>query len=248
MNLGRKPTIIALAKHKGGVGCSTLCWALASVWAERLKLLVFDFDPQSTVTVALCDPCATSGYDLLSGRALANDVITNALPEYSPSLKIIPASSLLARLDVETAARFDRAHLVADALDSIREFDIVLMDCPPSQGSILSIGPLAAADYAILPCSCDDASFQQVSRFKQTLEMVQKRLRPELQWLPIAANLYDHRQIMDRQVLKSLRDNYRVFQSVVPKRILIREQMANRTPCTNPELRELASEILEELK
>jgi chromosome partitioning protein len=122
------------------------------------------------------------------------------------------------------------------------------MDTPPSQGSVLSIGPLAASDYAILPCSCDDASLQQVPRFGQTINMVQRRLQPKLKLLPIVANLYQQTQNMDRQVLQNLRDQYSVFQTVIPKRISIREEMAARVPCTNIEMRELAAEILEVMK
>ncbi|MBX2989155.1 MAG: ParA family protein [Bdellovibrionaceae bacterium] len=240
--------VITFAKHKGGVGATTLAWGVASVWAEHHRTLIWDFDPQCSLSLAVAGDCQVSGYDILSGQKLITEGIHDALPAYGPNLKIIAASNLLANLDIETASRFDRGHIVADLLGDLRGFDLVVLDTPPAQNSILSIGPLAAADYALLPCSTDDASSQQVPRFQQTLEMVQKRLRPELTWLPIAANLYQHTQIMDRQVLSNLRENYRVFQAVVPKRVSIREEMAACRPCTNEEIRKLAAEILEEIK
>ena len=41
--------IVCFAKHKGGVGSTTLSWALSSVWTEKLKVLIWDFDPQATL-------------------------------------------------------------------------------------------------------------------------------------------------------------------------------------------------------
>ena len=247
MNLQKRPTIITLAKTKGGVGCSTLAYALGSIWSQNLKVLLWDLDPQATLSMAVCDQSTTSGYDLLIGNKSLQESITDTLPCYGQNLKIIPASSLLAKLDVETAARFDRAQLISDALSGLTDFNIVLMDTPPSQGSVLTVGPLAAADFAILPCACDDTSFQQVTSFQRTIELVKHRLNPELKWLPIVANLYDQRQTMDRGVLKSLQELYRVFNTVVSKRVSIREEMAARVPCTNPEIHQLAAEILEAL-
>lgn len=247
MNSQKRPTIITLAKNKGGVGSTTLAHALASVWSQKFKILLWDLDPQATLTMAICDSTEAAGYDVLVGNKSIEQIIAPALPSYRSNLKIIPAGSLLAKLDIETASRFDRAHLVDDALSSLTSFDIVLIDTPPSQGSLLTVGPLTAADYAILPCTCDDASFQQVSSFQKTIDSIKKRLNPKLQWLPIVANAFDNRQTMDREVLKSLRDNYRVFNTVIPRRVSIKEEMANRVPCTNSEIHALANEILEAL-
>ncbi len=240
--------IISTSKQTGGVGSTTLAWALASIWSKTHKVLLWDFDPQMTLSMSICDPTLISNYEVLMGYNSVGDVITNALPEYDSKLKIIPASGMLARLDMEMAARFDRGSVVLDVVEKLSGFDLIVMDTPPSQGSILSIGPLAASNYVLLTCSCDDASFQQVPRFKQTVEMVQHRLQPQLKWLPIVANLYQQTQNMDRQVLQSLRENYQVFDTVIPKRISIREEMALRVPCTNTEMRTLAAEILEVIK
>lgn len=239
--------VICFAKHKGGVGATTLAWGVASVWAERYRTLIWDFDPQGSLSLAVGGGYQVSGYDVLSGGRSIEDGICDSQAAYGKNLKVIGSSNLLANLDSETAVRFDRGHLVSDILSGLRGFDLVVLDTPPAQGSILSVGPLVASDYVVLPCSTDDASLQQVPSFQQTLQMVQRRLKPELTWLPIAPNLFQHNQSMDRQVLKTLRENYRVFQSVIPKRVSIREEMASGVPCTNTEMRGLAFEILENI-
>ncbi|MGE0633751.1 MAG: ParA family protein [Pseudobdellovibrionaceae bacterium] len=239
---------LTIAKHKGGVGASTLTWALSSIWSETLKVLVWDFDPQGTLSMAFCGSSQPTGYEVLSGQCTIEEAIANVLPTYNQNLKVVPASGMLARLDVETASRFDRAHIVTDALERLKsEFDLVVMDTPPAEGSVLTIGPQVASDFVLLPCSCDDASFQQVPRFHKTVEVLKQRLNPKLNLLPFVANLYDHRQIMDRKVLLALRSSYQVFQTVIPKRVSIKEEMANGIPCTNLEMRDLASEILEKI-
>jgi cellulose biosynthesis protein BcsQ len=48
-------TSIAIAQHKGGVGKSTLAWALSSQLAKAQEVLAIDLDPQGTLTEALCE-------------------------------------------------------------------------------------------------------------------------------------------------------------------------------------------------
>lgn len=240
--------IITIAKHKGGLGASTLAWSLSSIWAKTLKVLAWDFDPQQTLTMSLAAESKYTGYDVLTGKQLITDAITSALSSYPGTLKIVTATGMLARLDQETISNFDRYHMVADALEKLdQEFDIVIMDTPPSEGSILTIAPMVAADFVLLPCSCDDASFQQIPRIRQTVELVKKRLNSKLVELPIAINMFDQRLSMDQQVREALTKNYTTFRTVILRRTSIREEMAAGVPCTNPELIALAKEILEHL-
>lgn len=238
--------IITIAKHKGGVGASTLAWALSSIWAQTKTVLVWDFDPQQTLTMALGADHAVNGYDVLTGQIHINEGISNATSAYPPNLKMIGSTGMMARLDSETASNFDRHHLVSDVVEKIEDkFDLLVIDTPPSEGSILTIGPMVACDYVLIPCSCDDASYQQTPRLQQTVAHIKKRLNPRIKELPIVTNLFDQRLTMDRQVLAALKKNYSTLNTVVPKRTSIREEMAAGLPCTNPELIALANEIME---
>lgn len=239
--------IITIAKHKGGLGASTLAWALASIWSNTHAVLAWDFDPQQTLSTALSTNGGPTAYDVLTKRCRPFEAIASAHNSYHENLKVICSSGLLAKLDAETLGSMDRLHLVEDAIREINNFDIVIIDTPPSEGSVLTLAPLVAAHFALLPCSTDDASFQQIERMKQTVSQVKRRLNPNLVELPLIATQYDQRLAMDRRVLAAMKAQYSTFNTIVPRRTAIREEMAACKPCTNPELIALAKEILEYL-
>lgn len=239
--------VIACAMSKGGTAKSTLSWALCSILSEAYRVLAWDFDSQLTLTMALTDQVSVTGYDVLTGKAKIQEAISKSLPSYPKNLKIISASRLLVKLDAETNYNPERHYLVADALKEIRDqFDFIIVDCPSSQ-DILTIAPLVAATHCLSPCSTADASFQQVDRFMGTIKLVSRRLNPDLIHLPLVASIFSKTQVMDQQVLKALKDKYRVFKQVIPKRVAIKEEMAARIPCSNEEFRALVSELLGEL-
>jgi cellulose biosynthesis protein BcsQ len=122
-----------------------------------------------------------------------------------------------------------------------------VIDTPASQG-ILTTAALAAADFCLTPCSTDDAAFQQLPAFAATIEVIKRRINPRLVWLPVVPTMFDQRQVMDRAVLDAMREQYRVFDQVVPRRVAIREQMAAGQQCTVPELESLASQIIKEIR
>lgn len=239
--------IITIAKHKGGLGASTLAWALASIWANSHRVLVWDMDPQQTLSAALSPGGGLTAYDVLTKSCEPLEAIASAHISYNENLKVIGGSDQLAKLDAETMGDIERLHLVQDAIHGLFSFDLLLIDTPPSEGSVLTLAPLVAANFALLPCSTDDASFQQIDRVRQTVRQIRKRLNPNLFELPLAINLYDQRLSMDRQVLAATKNKYQTFNTIVPRRTSLREEMAASEPCTNPELIALAKEILEYL-
>ena len=66
--------VICFAKHKGGVGATTLAWGVASVWSEQHRILILDFDPQCSLSMAVGSDYQISGYEILEcGRLIGVD-------------------------------------------------------------------------------------------------------------------------------------------------------------------------------
>lgn len=90
--------VICFSKHKGGVGSTTLAWGVASTWAEHHRTLIWDFDPQCSLSLAVANDFKVTGYDILSGQKSITEGIQDALPAYGSNLKVIGSSNLLANI------------------------------------------------------------------------------------------------------------------------------------------------------
>jgi chromosome partitioning protein len=241
-----KPTIVAVANQKGGVGKTAIASAISTFWAHDLDILLVDIDPQGSSSAVFLDKIGATIFDVLTGAASVEEAIVAALPQYPARLKILPSGQRLGELDCMLAGKLDRFHVVLDLVDKIRGFDIVVIDCPGAI-SVLTLAPLVAADFALLPASCEPMSFDAVDATVDTISTVRRRLNPGLQMLPLALTLYDSRNRLDVEVLGALKTRYAVFDSVVRRRVRIKEELAARHPCTSDDLKNLANEILERM-
>jgi len=148
--------IVAIANQKGGVGKTTTAVNLGCALAERgLRILLIDLDPQANATSALGmqEIETDSIYESLLGGASVTEKI---LPTRVERLFLVPSDLDLAGAEVEIARMNDHLTRLAKTLSILRAdqtFDLVLIDCPPSLG-ILMTNALAAADEILTPIQC----------------------------------------------------------------------------------------------
>jgi chromosome partitioning protein len=136
--------VLAVANQKGGVAKTTTVHSLGAALAERgRRVLLVDLDPQACLTYSTgTDPdgLERSLHDVLVGRMPAADVILRA-----DGIDLLPATIDLAGAEVHLLTRPAREHTLARALKPvIGNYDMVLIDCPPSLG-VLTINGLTAA-------------------------------------------------------------------------------------------------------
>jgi chromosome partitioning protein len=116
--LGR---VITVANQKGGVGKTTTAVSLGSELAERHRVLLIDLDPQANATssLGLAEPSRErSTYDVLLGDATLADIIVST---DVPGLDLAPADQALSGAQVELVDVPDREHVLARALDMLRD-------------------------------------------------------------------------------------------------------------------------------
>ena len=104
------------------------------------------------------------------------------------------------------------------------EYDIVLIDCPPSLG-VLTINGLTAAEAVIVPMQCEALSHRGVGQLLETIEDVRQFANEKLRVLGVIPTMFDSRTTLARQVLSEVGERYGlpVFDPPVPKSVRFAE-------------------------
>jgi chromosome partitioning protein len=220
------PRIIAIANQKGGVGKTTTAVNLGAALAESgLRILVVDLDPQGNASTGLgINPrdVNASIYDVLMQDTPALDAVE---PTSLKNLFVIPATLDLAGAEIELVPAFSRELKLKRALDSVRtEYDVVLIDCPPSLG-LLTVNGLAAADDVIVPIQCEYYALEGLGQLLRNVALVRSSLNASLEVRGIILTMYDARTRLAEQVETEVREHFgaKVYKTVVPRTVRLAE-------------------------
>ncbi len=227
---------IAVINQKGGVGKTTSCCNVgAAIASTGRRVLMIDLDPQAHLSMHL-------GVDPYPNRTSVYDVLTDNLPvseaaiQLSENLHLIPAHIDLAAAEMELVSVMGREVILRDALPEFADqFDVVMMDCPPSLG-VLTINGLAAANEVMIPLQPHFLALQGVGKLLETIELVQKRINPELVVSGIILCMYEAGTRLAAEVTSDLREfvsaardtrkpwsNAKVFKTCIRRNIKLAE-------------------------
>ncbi len=216
---------IAVANQKGGVAKTTTVAALGAALAERgQRVLAVDLDPQACLTYSLGfdpDELDPTIHDVLVGRSKANDAFLDVDEE---NLSILPANIDLAGAEAYLLMRTGREYALRQALEPAEDYDIVLIDCPPSLG-VLTINALTAADEVVIPMQCETLSHRGVGQLLETIDDVKRLTNRELTIRGLIPTMYDGRTKHAREVLEDVGERYslHVFEPAIRKSIRFAE-------------------------
>ncbi len=222
------PRIYAFANQKGGVGKTTSVVNIGAALAEAgQRVLLVDVDPQSNATTSLgIDPrrVEISIYDVLVAQRPMEEVIVTT---QWPNLSLVPSVATLAGATVELNRISDpreRAKRLLRGLTTVRGFDYVLIDAPPSLG-ILTVNALTAAQGMIVPVQCEYLALEGLSQLSHTISLVQRSLNPMLEVRGVVLTMFDARTVLARQVVEEVRRYFpdRTFQTLIPRSVRLSE-------------------------
>jgi chromosome partitioning protein len=221
------PRVFAVANQKGGVAKTTTVHALGVALAEMgRRVLLVDLDPQGCLTFSVGvdpDDLPKSLHDVFVHRTPAAEVLLKV-----GDLHVLPATIDLAGAEVQLLTRAGREYALARALDAIKnDYDVILVDCPPSLG-VLTINGLTAADEVLVPLQCETLSRRGVGQLLETIEDVRAFTNPRLKVRGVIATMYDGRTRLGREVLDNVRTTYgiTVLEPPVPKSVRVAEAPA----------------------
>lgn len=156
------PPVVAVFNHKGGVAKTTTSCNLATCLAAfGYQVMLADLDAQGNATGAfgLLPLPPTGAHDVITGRVALEAALT---PTPFPGLTLLPATTSLRTAELELAAHERSRLALRDALTSQRvgaHADIVIIDCPPSLGTITANALMAAA-AVLIPARADPFSHE----------------------------------------------------------------------------------------
>lgn len=223
--------VIAVANQKGGVGKTTTVINLGYALAEEgKKVLIVDADPQGNATSGLSSllknqkpnlysalieeiPVENVIYALKDGKSKARD-----------NLYIIPSNIDLAGAEVELVSMLFRELKLKEVLDRIKnDFDIVLIDSPPSLG-LLTVNALVASDFVLIPLQCEYYALEGISQLLKTINLIRKNLNQNLEILGVLLTMYS-RTTLSQQVIEEAQKFFKekVFKTVIPRNVRLSE-------------------------
>jgi chromosome partitioning protein len=202
---------IAVLSQKGGTGKTTTVRTLADVLRRSgVRTLTVDLDPQGNLSdyFDLPPDVEPTIADVLCGRVTAGEAIHQ---------DIIPSNLTLAEAELMLGGRIGRELTLRRRLaDVADEYELVLIDCPPSLG-LLTVNGLVAADRALITAEAQYFALQGVEQAMEVVELARDSLNPGLELLGVLLNIADMRTVHSREALVSLRERFgeQVFDTVI---------------------------------
>jgi len=228
--------IIAVVNQKGGVGKTTTSINLsASLGILDKKVLIVDLDPQGNATTGVgVDKRGidVSIYEVLTMKAEIERAIVKTK---SKNMSIIPAYLNLAGVDMElmelerkykdTEQRFNRVKRLKDELNKIKDnYDYILIDCPPSLGT-LTTNALAAADSVLIPVQCEYYALEGIMQLINTVMLAQRKVNPKLDIEGVLLTMLSVNTNLGLEVISSIKEFFkeRVYDTIIPRLIKLAE-------------------------
>lgn len=218
--------IVALVNQKGGVGKTTTAISLGAYLSDAgMRVLIVDVDPQGNATSGLGfrpNEITRGTYEVMLGHAAVDKVV---LQTPHKNLFLIPTNQALAGANVELVNAQQREFRLMQALEPARlNFDVILLDAPPSLG-LVTINALVAADEVLIPVQSEYYALEGLSQLLATIELVRANIKPSLALLGAVITLHDRRTKLAVDVAREIRKYFpgRVFETEIPRNVRLSE-------------------------
>ena len=247
--------IIAVANQKGGVGKTTTAINLSACLAEKgKKILTIDIDPQGNTSSGLGvdkNNLENTVYQLIIGECSIEEcMLVNILD----NLSLLPSNVNLTGAEIELIGIEEKEFILKKEIDKIRDnYDYIIIDCPPSLNT-LTVNALTTADTVLVPIQCEYFALEGLTQLIHTINLVKKRLNPDLEIEGVVFTMFDARTNLSLQVVENVKCNLKqtIYKSIIPRNVRLAEAPSHGLPinlydpkCSGAEgYRDLADEVI----
>ena len=218
--------IIAITNQKGGVGKTTTAINLSACLAEAgQRVLAVDFDPQGNTTSGLGvekGTVETTVYELLMGECSVEQCI---MPSVQERLDVMPSDVDLAGAEIELLDMKDKESILKKNLMLLNnKYDFIIIDCPPSL-NLLTINALTAANTVLVPIQCEYYALEGLSQVLKTVNLVKKKMNPNLEIEGVVFTMYDSRTNLSLEVVENVKEhlNENIYKTIIPRNVRLAE-------------------------
>lgn len=221
---------ITIANHKGGVGKTTSTVNISAALAKMgYKVLIIDTDPQGNVGAIFGIRTKENLYHIFVDGMRAEECTINA----RPNIDCILSDKKTELAEVHIAGNVGRERTLAERLENVKDYDFVLVDCPPSI-SLLQTNAVVYTEDVICPISMDSLAVAGAMSVQETFELIKKYKFADPKIIGILPTFVDMRLIVTEQILREIQDRWGNTSTKIlpPIRIdttLTRANKANKT-------------------
>lgn len=125
-----------------------------------------------------------------------------------------------------------REYILKELIDGLRDqYDFIFIDCSPSLG-LMVINSIVASDSVLIPVQCEYFALEGIAKLQNTIEIIKKRLNPNLIMEGYVLTMYDGRTNLSKMVVEDVRKYFGklCFETIVPRNIKLAEAPSYGVP------------------
>jgi chromosome partitioning protein len=229
--------VLAVVNQKGGVAKTTTTANLGACLAARGKrTLLIDLDPQANLTLGLGVDCYRLPKALQNVLLDAEETPMASILHQIPGLPLYlaPGHLDLAHAEAVLMPHADKAYRLRNALEDLydqQSFEWVLIDCPPSLGT-LTQNAIVACSHLLIPTEPKFYAFAGMDALNRMIVGLTRSLRFKVEMLGVLLTMVERGTRLHQSVSEDIRERFgdKVFDTVIYKNVRLSESEVEGKP------------------
>jgi len=218
--------IIAISSQKGGVGKTTTVINLgASLAIFQKKVLIVDLDPQGSIAASFHLDEFKVQYGLFQVIKDKTPLVMAITDIGLENFEIVPSGVRDDDDEMDMFAYALQPELLKSILKPLKEiYDFIILDCPPSLGSITQ-NAIIAADSILIPVQTEFYAIKALGKFLKSIRKVARESNPSLKLEGVLITMFEKRIKNNKKIYNDLKSSLKslVFETVIPRNSKIAE-------------------------